>query len=93
MALTWLFTTAAVLTTLLAAPAAAIHECNSVFIHDVFRCNSDKRLCLATKDLVCREPMLSTGIYGMKVETTLPLKKGGQNSPVYSGLPATILCH
>jgi len=56
--------TATVLTTILTKHSVfGIHECNSLFIHDVFRCNSDKRLCLATKDLVCREPLLSAGIY------------------------------
>lgn len=56
--------TATVLTTLLTDHTAfAVHECDSLFIHDVFRCNTNNRLCLATKDLICREPLLSAGIY------------------------------
>jgi len=41
----------------------AIHECDSFFLRDVFRCTKEKKLCLGSSELICREPFLASGIY------------------------------
>ena len=50
--------------TLWAESVSALHECGSLFTNDVFRCHGERRMCLPTKELICREPLLAQGIYG-----------------------------